>query len=150
MAHIRDIARALRATVDGSYTDWKFGPSDWARMKFEGARYIDQDGILTDEGRVGRMESKMDHPKIGVKPPPTTTRIICGGEQEPTVTWGVGVGSEEVPAGNRHPIHAMELLPVDFFADPSVLFSGPSFTGFTGIDDQRTAEETTSWLFHNF
>ena len=118
-------------------------------MKFQGARYIDQDGILTDEGRVGRVESKMDHTNIGIDPPPATTRIIWDGEQEPTSTRKVGVRSEEDPTGNHHPTHAMELLPVDFFADPSVLFSGPSSTGFTGIDDQRTAEETTNWLFRN-
>ena len=149
MVRIRDIARALRATVDGSYTGWKFGLSEWARMKFEGARYINQDGILTYEGRVGKMESKMDHTKIGVSPPPVTTGIIWDGEQGPSATWKTGVGFEEVPTWNRHPTHAMELFPVDFFADPSVLFSGPSSAGFTGIDDQRTAGKTTDWLFHN-
>lgn len=118
-------------------------------MRFRGARYVDQDGILTDEGRVGRMESNMDHTNMGVNPPPVATRIIRGGEQEPTETWKVGVEPEEVPMGNHYPTHAMELPPVDFFADPSVLFFGSSSTGFTGIDDQHTAEETTSWLFRN-
>ena len=147
--HIRDIGRSLRATVDGSYTGWKFDLSDWAKMKFEGARFIDQDGTLTDEERMGGMESEMNHMNIGVNPPTVTTRTIWDGEQEPTETQKVGVGFEEALTGNCHPTHAMEFFPVDFFADPSLLFSGPSSTGFTGIDDQRAAAETTSWFFRN-
>ena len=68
-------------------------------MKFEGARYIDQDGVLTDEGRVGRAESKIDHMNIGVNHPPEITRIIWSGEQEPTSTRKVEVGGEKVPTG---------------------------------------------------
>jgi len=141
----RDIVTALRATVDGSYTGWKLNLSDWARMKFGGVRYIDQDGILTSGGRTGRVGSRLDRARVGIEPPPVTSRMIWDDEQEPTTTH---VGFEEVPTDDRHPACAVELLPVDFLADPSILFSdlfSGTGTGFTGIDDQGIVEAGTTY-----
>ena len=148
--YIRDIARALRGKVDGSCTHWKFGLSDWARMKFEGVRYVDQDGILTDEGGVGIVESGINHTSMGDTALwLVNTGMVWDGEQEPTATGEVGFGSEGVSTDNRHFTQAVELLPADFFADPSVLFSGPSSTGFTGIGDQRIAGAAAPYIFRN-
>ncbi|KAF9646991.1 hypothetical protein BDM02DRAFT_3188330 [Thelephora ganbajun] len=148
--HLQDIARALRATVDGSYTGWKFNLSDWARMKFEGVRYVDQDGTLTNERRTGRTKSGMDHASMCVASPPVTTGMMRAG-QEPIAVQSIGLGSEGVTMSNRHPTQAMELFPTDFFTNPSLLFSGPSSTGFTGIGDQCIAgdSEATTRLFRN-
>lgn len=118
-------------------------------MRFEGVRYINQDGILVDEGQVGSMESGMNRTSVGVaRPPPITARTIRDGKQEPAATWTVGADLEEVLMGDRHPTDTTELFPVDFFADPSILFSGPSSTGFTGIDGQRIAGGTSTCFFH--
>lgn len=141
--------RALRATVDGSHAGWKFNLSDWAKIKFKGVRYVDQDGILIDEGQVGRVESGVDYTSVGVEPLSTTTEMAWDGEQEPIANRKFGIGFEEVAMGNRHPTQAVEFFPVDFFADPSVLFSGPSSTGFTGIDDRCITGEDTTYLFRS-
>jgi len=139
----------LRGTIDGSYTGWKFNVSDLARMKFKGVRYVDQDGILSNKGGMGGVEPGTDHTSVGVTPPPAAEGVMWDGEQEPTATRKVGLGLEGVPTDNRHPAQAVELIPVDFFADPFVLFSGPSSTGFTGIGDQRISREATNYLFGN-
>lgn len=119
-------------------------------MKFHGVRYVDQDGILSGEEGAGTVECGMDHTSMGGTPlGPVTTGMTWDGEQEPTATWKVGLELEEVPTGNRHSTQPMELFSADFFADPSVLFSGPSSTGFTGIGDQRTAGAAATYIFRN-
>lgn len=132
--------RALRATVDGSYIGGKFNLSDWAKMKFRGVRYVNQDGVLTGEGGPVRgMETGLYHVGIGVEPPPG---MIQDDEQEPTVTRNIGVGFGETPMDGS----GVELLPANFFADPSIFFSSLSSVGFTGADDQGIAGEAATYF----
>jgi hypothetical protein len=120
-------------------------------VKFEGVpvRYVDQDGILTNEaeGRVGMVESGIDHTNMNAPPPPVTAGVMWDNGQEPTTTKTVGLGSSEgVPIGNHHPTQPVGFPPVDLFTDLSVLFFGPS-AGFNGIGDQPIAGEATTSPF---
>ena len=68
-------------------------------------------------------------------------------KHNPVVTQDAGLGFNEVPMDDQFLDQQLEFLPDDFFADPSLLFSGPSSTGFTGIGDQWTTREATTYLF---
>jgi len=129
--HLLDIARGLRMTVEGSSTGWRFTLSDFAKIKFTGVLYVDQDGILTNEGRVG-VEG---YSNAGVGPPQVIAGMVRRDESEPVGTRSGGPFGFKVLTGNCDPGQPSELLPVDF-TDPSILFSGPSSTGFTGIFGQ--------------
>lgn len=137
--HDSDIAKVLHAAVDNSYYGWKFTPSDWARMKFAGVRYVDQDGTLSNEGRMGRTGPGTNHANVGGELPPVIRTTIWEDEQETVAT--------EVPIDIDHdPTHAVDLFSADFFAD---LFSDPSFTGFTGIYNQFLAGGPSAHLIPN-
>jgi len=144
--HLQEIVRALFVTVGGSNTGWKFTLRDLARMKFRGVRYVDQDGFLINVERAERLESKKDYASMGDVPPPVTAGMIWDGEREPTASHNGGIESEGVSRGNCDASQPAELLPADFFTDPSIFFFGPSSSGFTGIGDQWIAGETTTYL----
>jgi hypothetical protein len=109
--HSRDIERVVREMVVHSCTGQKPNLKDFLKLKFEGVRYVDEDGILIDGAQ-------------------------AGSEHESKSTRRGEPGSEGTPMDDCHSTQAMGLLPVDFFTDPSVLFSGPSRSGFTRIGDQ--------------
>jgi hypothetical protein len=130
----RHIARVLREAVDRSDTGHKLDLHALVEFRCGGVRYVDQDGMITSGGQVGRAESGVVHTNEGVTLP-VTAGLMCGGEQEPTETRNVEPGLEGVPMSDCHSTQAVGLLPIDFFTDPTVLFSGPSSTGFTRIGD---------------
>lgn len=134
-ARPRDIARVLRETVEGFHTGWKPALSDWAKPKFRGVRFIDQDGVLTNKVQVGRVEPTAAHANKGVIPP-VAAELLWGGEYVPIGFQDVGTEREGVTMDNDHPAQSVDPVSVDLFTDPSVLFSGPSSTGFTSIGDQ--------------
>lgn len=104
-------------------------------MKHEGVRYINQNGVLTDGVGVGVVGQKMAHTNNAITPN-VTTAPMWGLNQEPSEIRHTMQDLEGVPTGSRRPVQTAYSAPVDFFADPSVLFAGPSSTGFTRISDQ--------------
>ena len=121
--------------VERSCTDQKLTLSGWAKMRFEGARYIDQDGVLTGEGKARSAGSGTAHTSKGASPLMSAGLKWSGG-LEPAQSQCFEPGLEGIPMGDCGPGPTVEFLPMDFFTDPSVLFSGPSSTGFTRVGDQ--------------
>ena len=111
-------------------------------MKFVGVRYVDQDGSLSNEGRTGRTGPGTNHANVGVEPPPVIGTTTWEDERETAATH-VSMDTDSDPT------HVVDLPPMDFFADPSILFSDPTFTGFTGIYDQFLAGGSSAQLFYN-
>ena len=120
---------------------------DFTKKKFKGVLLVNQDGTLTNKGRVGRAEPGMGHTYMNVPRPPVTAGMAWDDERKPTVTQNIGLGFEGVPTDDRFPTQLMEFSMDDFFADPSALFSGPSSTGFTGLGDQGTAGDPMIQIF---
>ena len=94
-----------------SCTDQKPDVHDLLKLKFEGVRYIDENGIL-----VNGMQT--------------------GNEKKPTGIGNILSGLEGIPMDDCDSTRAIDLFPMDVFNDPSLLFSGPSRTGFTRIGNQ--------------
>ena len=137
----------LRGSIEGPEADRKAKLRDLTRGKYHtGARYIDQDGTLTNEGRIGGAKFEVDDADTNVPP---QLGMIWDGEHEPNATKNVDHGSEGVLTDDYLPTQPLETLPFDFFTDPSVLFSGPSSTGFTRIGDQCTTGGATNGLLSN-
>ena len=123
---------ALHEAMEGQ----KRGLGDLAKRRFEGVLLVDQDGTLADKGRAGPGEPWMHHTYMHVPRPPGTAGMAWDDDEpEPVVTQSAGLGFEGVPTDDLPLTPPMEFSLDDFFADPSVLFSGPSSTGFTGIGD---------------
>jgi len=137
---------SLRGAVDANQ---KPNFSDWSKKKFEGVLLVDQDGTISKGGQVSQSSPWGDHTYMYVPRPPTTAGIVCDQEGRPTVTQDVRLGFEGVPADSNPPTQPMEFSVDNFFADPSVLFSGPSSTGFTGIGDQYISGDAMNYLFGN-
>ena len=135
----------LRRAVDGLHAGQKPTLRDWTNQEFKGVLYVDQGGILTNEERAGVAEPGMDdtHANIPLSLPLVIAGMLWDNEHESTAAQNDGHGFEGVPGTGeyRQPTQPVGFLPDDLFADPSVLFSGPSSAGFTVIGDQRTAGE---------
>ena len=136
----------LRESIEGPDADRKPTLRNLTRKKYKGAQYIDQDGTLMNEGRIGGANPEADDASMNVPP---QVGMMWDGEHQPTTTKNIVHGSEGVLTDNHLSTQPLEFLPFDFFADPSVLFSGPSSTGFTGIGDQCTTGGATSGLLSN-
>ena len=111
-------------------------------MKFVGVRYVDQDGTLSNEERTGRTGPGTNHSNVGAKPPPVIK----------TTTWEDGQETAATQVSTDmdcDPTHTVDLPRMDFFADPSVLFSDPTFTDFAGIYDQFLVGGPSAHLFHD-
>jgi len=135
---------SLRGAID---TNQKPKFRDMTRQKYQGALLVNQDGTVTGGGRVSQASPWGDHTRLYVPRPPVG--MVCDNECKPTVTQDVGAGCEGVLADDHLTTQPMEFSMDDFFADPSVLFSGPSFSGFTGIGDQHAAGDAMTYLFSN-
>lgn len=70
--HFRDIERVLREMVVGSYTGRKPNYNDFLKSKFEGARYVDDDGVLMDGVQAGRAGSRVA--RVSKDDTPLTTK----------------------------------------------------------------------------
>ena len=136
----------LRGAIDANQ---KPKLRDWNRKKYEGVLLIDQDGTIAGGGQVSQASPWGDHTYMYVPRPPIIAGMACDEECKPTLTQDVGLGFEGIPADDHLPTQPMEFSMDDFFADPSVLFSGPSSTGFTGIGDQYTGGDAMTYLFGN-
>lgn len=123
--------------------------SDLTRKKFEGVLLVDQDGTIAGGGQVSQASPWGDHTYMCVPRPPMTAGMAYDEECKPTVMQDVGLEFEEVPADDHPSVQPMEFSLDNFFANPSILFSGPSSTGFTGIGDQHTTGDTMTYLFGN-
>ena len=120
-----------------------------AKRRFKGALFVDQDGTLANEERAGLADPSTDRAHVRAPLPPLTAEMTRDNKREPIVTQSTGLGFEGVPTDDLPLTQSMEFSLDDFFADPSVLFPGPSSTGFTGIGDQRTAGDAMAHLFGN-
>jgi len=141
---------ALREAIEGPYAGQKPSLREWTKKRFGGVLLVDHDGTLASKGGAGLAEPGMDHIYMHVPRPLATAGMMWDAQGEPMVTQSAGPGFEEVLTDECLPTQPMEFSLDDFFADPSVLFSGPSSTGFTGIGDQRTAGDSMTYLFGNF
>lgn len=135
----RDIERVLRETVALSHTGRKPNFDDFLKLKFEGARYVNEDGILIDGVQVGRPESRMAQMSKDYAPL-LTKGLARQGEQKRTEIQNDGLGLEDIPMHGCDSTKAVDIFPEDIFSDPSLFFSGPSRTGFTGIGGQSVSE----------
>lgn len=135
----------LLAAVEGPYADRKFKLSGLTKKKYRGALYVDQDGTLTNEER-GEAGPVTDDTYMNISLPPLATGVAWDDQCEQTTVQDVVLGFD--PADNNLPAQQLEFFPIDFFADPSLLFSGPSSTGFTGISEHRVTGEATTCFFN--
>lgn len=134
----RDIARVLRETIEGFHTGWKPSLNDWAKTKFKGVRYVDQDGVLADKVQVARVEPRVAPTSKGVIPP-VAAGLLWGSERAHMEFQDVGPGLGGVLMDNDYPTQSVDPFSVGLFADPSVLFPGPSSSWFTSIGEQGIA-----------
>jgi len=116
--HLQDIERVLREMVVYSYTQGrKPNYNDFLKSKFEGARYVDDDGVLMDGVQVGRAGSRV-------------ARKSTEAQSE------IGSRLEEAPMVDCDSTQDADLLLAEFFTDPSVFFSCPPRTGLPRISDR--------------
>lgn len=88
-----------------SHTGQKPHFDDLRKLKLEGVRYVNEDGILID-------------------------KVQAGKETQSTDSSNFGPESKGVPMDDCHSTRAVDIFPMNFFVDPSILFSGPSRTSF--------------------
>ena len=136
----------LRGAIDANQKP-KF--CELNRRKYDGVLLVDQDGTIAGDGRVSQASPWGDRAYVYLPRQPVTAGMACDDNRKPVVTQDIGLGFEGVLADDHLPTQPMEFWMDDFFADPSVLFSGPSSTGFTGIGDQHTAGDAMTYPFGN-